>query len=632
MFARFALVFTLLGSLSAAAAESEVSQYTEMSYLVFPKAQGFDRPVFTSDVLAGTLTVRFKDLPAGWRGLLEAQLTNERKRQFFAGFQPLVEGGRTTGLIVDIGVPGFDVEAYPKSDPRRWVIRVGKHRAVPVGAGALAVPVVPYADLLDPDLEGRDDFAAAERALARGDANACERLEHLRTTGSGELAAFAAIRHADCLAGKGDLIGAVATLAAIKGNRISAPATLARIRAAEFTGRALSSRDALDAYVFPMNDPSLAGAVADEAALRQVRVFFWRGDYGRALEALAAFAKARPESPYAPTPALEEGLRRRVVMDSAHAGQWLVAARAYVAGPPAREMSPARALYDWVGARALREIGLPKEASRIYLGLLRSSGGQMEVAVGGPSGDANEARPNRTGFTELEVLLALASTYAEDKDTTRADVTLRYVDEKWRDPTSRREVARLRAELALAKHNARAAVVAVEAMRPGAGERGAAAAFGSTEDHASLGSAATDGDRAVRTDSVIARTAVAALDAEGVVAARRVLAPQTALARAQGLASEVARDLAAAAGDCDALLVRTSPIELATGDDLLLSSACLLSEGRVEEALVLVDAANVWAAGDLVRPDLDMLVSIVRAQAMWWLNRGRAIAQGENRT
>ena len=578
--ATLALTVTL-ATFGASAQGAEVDGYQEVSYLVFPKAQGFDRPVFESDLLAGTLTIRFPRLKPNWRGLLEPQLATERKRRFFRKVEPLVEGGKIVGIVVGMGVPAFDVATYPKTAPQRWILRVGEHRTIPASMGALAVPVVSYADLIEGDSEARHRLGAAERALAAGQGG-CTAIAEL-AAGTDEVSAWAALRDADCHALAGDTVLALKALGRANGGPVGA-AALATIRTAELDGSLLSETANWTPFeAIRTGGPTLSGTVADEAEYRRVRAHFWRGEYALALAALEAFTKVRPESPFAQNVALAPGLRRRVVLEAAAAERWLDAARAYVAAPVPAEPAHRRIELDLIGARALREIGLGKQASRVYLGLL-------------------QAAP--AGVDEATLMLELAETYTEDHDTARADVTLKYVEERF--PNRRREATRLRGLLALAKGNVRAAAEAALALAPAPARRSAPL---SEQAQAAEAKSAT----------LVARTAAQALAVEGVPAARAVVAPLAARAVAADLASEVARDLAAAAGDCEALLQFARPLELASGDDLLLGSACLLGNGRLDEALVLVSAAQVWAAADLARPEVAALLETVRAQATFWL-------------
>jgi hypothetical protein len=117
-------------------------------------------------------------------------------------------------------------------------------------------------------------------------------------------------------------------------------------------------------------------------------------------------------------------------------------------------------------------------------------------------------------------------------------------------------------------------------------------------------------------EMIIVDASTATLRTDGVNAARRLLKDTRGV-----LAQEVARDLAMAAGDCDALVKRATPIEIATGDDLLWGAACLLGQGRLDEASVLLEAAQLWTTASVVDPDNAELIMSIEEHARWWLQQ-----------
>jgi hypothetical protein len=141
---------------------------------------------------------------------------------------------------------------------------------------------------------------------------------------------------------------------------------------------------------------------------------------------------------------------------------------------------------------------------------------------------------------------------------------------------------------------------------------------------------ATDDDTRLVTD-----TALAVLEEEGVVYARSVIAPAVAIGHE--LPVNVAHDLAFTAGDCDYLARACRPIELASGKRLLWTAACLSKAGRLDEAMVFLEATQAYAANDLVDPELWSLVELIQENAEWWelnkqLGDPKSSTQGRRRT
>ena len=113
---------------------------------------------------------------------------------------------------------------------------------------------------------------------------------------------------------------------------------------------------------------------------------------------------------------------------------------------------------------------------------------------------------------------------------------------------------------------------------------------------------------------------------EGVAAARRLLAPHAVTVSTMNSLSRIARDLAAAAQDCEALSVFAAPLELVPAEDLLLAGLCRLGRGELDEALVLVEAAQVYASDELASAENARLLEAVREQARFWLEAAPAPA------
>ena len=165
---------------------------------------------------------------------------------------------------------------------------------------------------------------------------------------------------------------------------------------------------------------------------------------------------------------------------------------------------------------------------------------------------------------ETDTIVDLAASYIEAKDTHRALVTLDFITEQYPSLLKKHSVRRLRSRLAKLKRQTRRQVAEAEAL-------------------------SKDAPLSQKDEMIIIDAAAATLNTDGVNAAR------TLLNETRGaLAREVARDLAMAAGDCDSLVNQVTPIELASGDDLLWGAACLLGQGRLDEASVLLEAAQLW--------------------------------------
>ena len=636
-----------------AAREVPLSRFGEMAYLVFERSRGFVGPRAEVDDLAGTITIRFDAIPETWRGLVEVQLGSEKKQRFFREFEPLYEsddldvkkkatrqrsaaGPKLVGIVAHLGPTGIDIDSYVKRNPNRWVLRVADRRLLSNDPALLQVPFAPYTELLDEAEAGLPRLAAAERRLEDGDvAVACAAFRLLAASAmdeSGEAGVasnvrdLAAIRFADCLSLRGADGEAVVLLDQLAGAEASVLA-LAGMRSAEYQGFVLGGTDGgpRPADVLAIYDSaitSFVGLVSDEARFRKGRVHYYRGELAEALATFEKLKAERSESPLAETAELSKRLRTRLLFAEARAGRWLDAARVYMALPGRIGRRATR--IDQVGARALREAGLWQRATRVYLALIQvasaNATGGATTGAAGTGGETNGVDGVAAGawavlglasegaLSEGALMLSLAETYAEGGDAHRAEVTLHYVDENF--PRRRREVKRIRAALAVGHRGDRSMAKAVAEMAP----LNAKAPKKAPVQPLEALSAPTPGE-------IAAGAATRALTAEGIPTARAFVEPHASSVSTADLASLIARDLAAAAGDCEALLTRCASLELTPAEDLLLTSSCLLDIGRGLEALVLVEAAQAYAWSELADPALDELLTTVRTQARFWLDR-----------
>ena len=579
------------------ASAGDLSEYKEVSYLVFHRKAGFDKPEFETSLLDGTVTIRFRRLPRGWPAILAPQMATSRKQRFFRNLEPVVEAGTSVGIRVRVGTGPFETHIYRKERPRRWVLRVGELRRPPVDRGPSGVPVIPYSDLVEEEAEGRSKFVRAELAFARGGFDKpCLAFHELREQ-SAELSSWAGLREADCLLEVGEHAAALEILDAItRAGHTPAAIALARVRMAEASGAVLDER--FDRSVYNGIDPNIQtymGTVADEVSYREARTLLFRGDAGEAFRTLERLHARRPESPFFLERKMLNTLRWRAVRDSAQDGRWLLTAKNYLHIPPTRpEQTPNWTRIHEYGAHALREIGLPKRAVQVYLHLLRT--------------------PEAT-IDETKTIIDLAETYNEAGDAYRSKITVRYLTEREPGLGHDRRVVRLRGSLALgAGHD------------PAMGQQ--ARDLAGLVDKGNAGSG-PDGDGDTR---LVVQGAVRALQVEGIVAARDALAGLRGNWAAGGLAAQVARDLAFAAGDCQALSRMATPLELADGETLLFSGACLMQQGRVTEATVMLEAARIYAAAEMGSPELDPILNLIAESAEWWTKNAGRLAKADGST
>ncbi len=625
----------VLLSVAAVAQAQERSEFADLkavSYLVFHRSAGFERPTVTLDPVLATLTLRFKRLPAQWASLLELQLGNETKHRFFSGFEPLVEAGKTVGIVARLGVGTFSVQIYTKQAPVRWVLRVGERRTPPpdLEAGPLSVPVVPYADLIDDEAEGRAQLMGAERDLSTGKIDSgCGALEPLavaflarpaRPAASGaaqalakalpashetpdeaarrEVETWATLRSADCLARNGNAAEALARLERVaQDGRVPGATVLARLRSDAVSGNALGAGFDAALYRQVADNELHGGSVSDEARYRLARVHLLRSEAHAAVAALESLARARPESPFLHGSTLLNVLRWRAVRDGGHSGRWDLAATTFADIPA--EVSPLTPYWldtQQLGALAFRHVGLPRRAVPVYMTLLACAGETVDVKrcprLGKAAADANRPRAD-----ELAVLEALTETYLEAEDGYRARQTLDWLDEKRPELRTAPAHLRLRERAERLRGNAKGSNAAVSTL-------------------AASGAGQVDVESATTLTAAAAR----ALETEGLTSARALLdvaggAVATAVMRA---------DLAFAAGDCAALARAAEPLALAPGETLLYSGACLLREGRAVEAAVYFEAARVYAAAD-VDPTLENIVRLAHESATWRAGTGRRL-------
>ncbi|MFT7622217.1 MAG: hypothetical protein ACI9WU_001385 [Myxococcota bacterium] len=564
--------------------ETGIDQLREVSYLVFARSQGFDRPSFEANELEGTVTIRFKRLPRAWKGLLHPQMISERKQRFFGTIVPLVEDDKLTGLIVRVGVGAFAIRSYAKHRPMRWVLRVGERRRPSFEPGPGAVPVIPYSDMVEDDIEGRDLFATAEHDLAVGRNDlACEVFRDLRPGADRDMVPWLALREADCLVRLGNVTTAEAVLhSIIEANQALGAVQLARLRLLETSGRVL--RPGLDRTPYIV-DPHMAtslGTVADEITFREARAMVFQGDIHEALGILEDLQARRNRSPIFEDRRLLTGLRWRSVWDAFVQKKWLEASTAYLAIPPLPSETPRWAQLQVMGAHALREVGLPRRAVRVYLALLRTPG----IVI-----------------NEHKTLLDLTEAYLESDDVYRTALSLKYIEEQKPKLANHPRILRLQGKVALRANDLPAAAEVATLMKDAS-------------------PAPTEADA-----RMVLAAAARALEGEGLPTAR-------ALAASAGgqLSREFNRDLSMAAGDCDAVISDLSPLYLEEPSSLVWLGACLMGERRVDEAQVFLESARVYAGPQLLSPDMQPMLELLAASAAWWTGHEQRIADVSSAT
>lgn len=558
-------------TLDAQTAQAEdLDEYKEVSYLVFKRSQGFDRPEFKADRLDGTVTVRFAKLPEAWHAMLHPQTLSERKRRFFSRMTPLVENGKLAGIRVWIGVGSFRIKTYAKRGPTRWVLRVGELRTPPFDPGPEGVPVVPYSDLVDEEVEGRAAFASAEHSLSQGRlGSACQVFQALRN-GHKELRSWAGLREADCLLAEGrhalalDLLKSV-----VSAGHTPAAISLARIRIDEASGKVLGPRFDRSIYRVDSSTLSYMGTVADEIGYREARALLFRREAHLALDAMEVLLADRPRSPFFQDRRFVHALRWRAVRDAAADREWLLTSRTYLSIPPSPITMPHWVEIHEIGAHALREVGLPMRAVQVYLHLLRTDG---------------------IDLSEKATILQLAEAYYEAGDAYRARITLKYLVERFPRMTRHPKVVRIRGRLALDRGDD------AEAGRQAAAMLKAQPAANDTDDA-----------------RFVASAAARALETEGLPSARETLSTLPG-----PLVSAMRIELAMAAGDCAQLTEHLGPLPLADAEELLWSGACLMTQRRHTEALIYLEAARVYAGAELMLPELEPILEAVLASARWW--------------
>ena len=211
--------------------------------------------------------------------------------------EPIVEDGKTVGIRIVMGVGLFSADYYVKQKPKRWVLRVGEHRLPPMGQGPLAVPVVPYSEVIDVDAPERNAFAQAERALALGQPDGCPTFTRLRRT-KHELGEWATLREADCLALSGDTSPAIQLLANLADTTDHLGIKqLAATRIVELNGDVLVPRFDRGIYFYDRETPDFAGTVGDELAI--VKSGHLRCDASKqSVSSMVELKQERPESPF----------------------------------------------------------------------------------------------------------------------------------------------------------------------------------------------------------------------------------------------------------------------------------------------------------------------------------------------
>ena len=564
---------------STAGHAEDISNFREVSYLVFPQKNGFSAPVVEKDTLDGSLVLRFERLPKSWRGMLRPQIKSARKQRFFRDMEPVIEDGKTVGIRLVIGVGLFDAEVYVKQRPRRWVVRVGEHRLPPFTPGPMAMPLVPYSEVIDIEAPGRDDLAKAERLLASGAAEGCSTFTRLRRT-KHELGEWATLRESDCLAMSGELEASAKLLANLADTTDDRGIkALASARIMELNGDVLVPRFDRRVYEVDRRLHEYTGTIGDELMFREIRALVMRREVNKAFHRYIDLKTERPESPFLIGAEILEHLQWRAIRDAALDKNWLEVARVYLSLPTLAQSEERWFEMQSCGANALREVGAAKQAVPIYMQMLKS---------GHPA------------VVETETIVKLAAAYVESEDTHRAMVTLDFIEEQYPKLRKAHAIRRLRSRLAKLKKSARTQVAEARQL-------------------------AQDAPLSNADERVIVDATTAALETEGVLTARELLNNT----RSQ-LAQEVARDLAMAAGDCDALVARTAPIELADGSDLLWGAACLLGQGRLEEASVLLDAAQLWTTASVMDPANAELIMSIEEHARWWLQQRNRMVKPTN--
>jgi|GEM_PF-6612527 tetratricopeptide (TPR) repeat protein len=564
------LALAVSGLSGSVLAQTVAKDSYEVSYLVFHKDAGFDSPQFKADALDGTISIEFEEMPHNWRRLLKKQINTENKRRFFASLEPMESNGEVIGIQAHLGIGAFTIRTYVKADPARWVLNVATTIVPPLNKGLAIMPVVPYADLIEDNVAGHDDLAEAELALANGDLEtACPVFARLQRY-KDPVRSWATLRASDCLIRNGRFAEAAHTLEPlIRSSNLKGAVHLALLRVEEVSGRTLSRDFRPSLYRIKSGDTEIVGTVADEISYREARAWLLRGESQRAMVAIHNLLDRRPYSPFFVDRSFLQTVRWRALRTLRHHDRWLDVSQAYLKIPPGVTNVPHWADIHMVGADALRRIGLPRRAIEVYQYLLK--------------------HPDL--IYEADVILSLAETYWEAGDIFRADVTVKYLLDEYPEWQERRRTLVIAGQVALNRDNYR-----------------------------------TAGDMLVRLQEIerdewtpseihfgIA-TSMRALRLEGLPAARNLVP-----AAGHSLADDVRLDLAMAAGDCDTMKKATNPIELASGETLLWTGACLVHEGRMEEASVLFEAIRLYTPSVMANLTLEPLMRLTKESANWWL-------------
>jgi len=567
-----ALIVTL-GALAGpvSAQESSADSY-EVSYLVFHKDAGFDRPTFKADVLDGTVSIEFQQMPKNWQALLKAQINTERKRRFFEAMQPITSNGIVVGIRVQVSIGAFSMRTYVKRNPSRWVLRISTTTTPALNIGHAIMPIVPYADLIADDVPGHDGLAEAELMLANGNKNkACPMFEALQRERD-PVRSWATIRSADCYILDGRYADAARVLELlVRVSELDVAVRLAILRLEEVSGRILTREFRPAMYHIDPTDTAVIGTIADEISYREARAWLLRGDAQRALVAIHGLLQRRPYSPFFLDRTFLQAVRWRALRTLSHQDRWLDVANAYIDIPPGVTDVPHWADIHMVGAEAMRRIGLPRRSQDIYQHLLRRGKHLIQ---------------------EPHVILSLAESFLEQNDIYRARMTMNFLVKEFPKWKNRPAVLVARGRIALHRKQDPEAGALLREL-----------------------SDAKDNDWSVNEMQFAIYTALRAMRLEGLAAAQDLVP-----AAGSDLSDDVRVDLAMVAGDCEQLKETASPVELADGETLLWAGACLVHRGRMDEASVLFEAIRLYAPQIMSDPTLEPLIRLTKQSADWWVN------------
>jgi tetratricopeptide (TPR) repeat protein len=346
---------------------------------------------------------------------------------------------------------------------------------------------------------------------------------------------------------------------------------LARLRLTEISGSALRGPFFKSLYTLTREQRIRLGTIADEVDFRAARTHLFRGNPVKALNLLEEMLAKRPQSPFFHERTILKALRWRAIHTTVREKRWLTAAKTYLRIPPMPRNDPHWVEIHMLGSRALIEVGLPQRAILVSLHLLRQGGDEID---------------------ETQILIDLAMAYSEAGDHYRSELTLSYLTENYPGLRKNRDVLRLKGMLSLKK--------------------------GDLQNATRIATLLTKNPSKINSQDarLTIASALKSMKSEGLHAARGLI--NAALTAGHELTMEVADDLAMAASDCQHLEKSANPVELASGVQLLWAASCLSRVGRLDDALVYLQAAHAYRAADLSDEQLWPLIQMVGESIQWW--------------